>query len=150
MGVISVLLSPAGYVIQDAVADAMSVEAVPVTDEAGQPLAEAQSKALHTTMQTLGRFALIGGTVGVALLNIVMFSGTEALSVAEKAPIYARIYLMALAIPVLSVSGVVLAAVQKRLSGAIRGLTGRRRRRRSTGGISSAAGPSWRCRWRWG
>lgn len=115
--VISVLLSPAGYVIQDAVADAMSVEAVPVTDEAGQPLAEAQSKALHTTMQTLGRFALIGGTVGVALLNIVMFSGTEALSVAEKAPIYARIYLMALAIPVLSVSGVVLAAVQKRLSG---------------------------------
>ena len=115
--VLSVLLAPAGFVVQDAVADAMSVEAVPVVDDQGNPLSEADSRALHTTMQTLGRFALIGGTVAVALLNIVMFSGTDALSVAEKAPIYARIYLIAQAIPILSVSGVVLAYLQRRAAG---------------------------------
>ena len=112
--VISVLLSPAGFVVQDAVADAMSVEAVPRVDASGAPLGEAEAKALHTTMQTLGRFALISGTVAVALLNIVMFSGAEALGPAEKAEIYGRIYLIALVIPALSVSGVVLAGVQRR------------------------------------
>ncbi len=113
--VISVLLSPCGFVLQDAVADAMSVEAVPRVDDTGAPLPEAQSKALHTTMQTLGRFSLISGTVAVALLNIVMFSGAETLSLEEKAEVYGRIYLIALAIPVISVSGVVLAGVQQRV-----------------------------------
>ncbi len=113
--VISVLLSPCGFVLQDAVADAMSVEAVPRVDDTGAPLPEAQSKALHTTMQTLGRFSLISGTVAVALLNIVMFSGAEALSLEEKAEVYGRIYLIALAIPVISVSGVVLAGIQQRV-----------------------------------
>ena len=36
--VLSALLSPCGYVVQDAVADAMSVEAVPKIDDAGNPL----------------------------------------------------------------------------------------------------------------
>lgn len=112
--VIAALLSPVGYVVQDAVADAMSVEAVPRVDANGQPIPEALSKAMHTTMQTLGRFSLISGTVAVALLNIVMFSGVEALTQADKADIYARIYLIALAIPLVSISGVVLAAIQAR------------------------------------
>ncbi|MEO9782569.1 MAG: hypothetical protein ABJH07_12400 [Sedimentitalea sp.] len=111
--VISVLLAPCGYVIQDAVADAMSVEAVPRFDTDGEPIPAEQSRAMHTTMQTLGRFALISGTVAVALLNIVMFSGAEDLPQAEKAGIYAQIYLIAMIIPVLSVSGVVLAAFQR-------------------------------------
>ena len=38
--VLSALLSPLGYVIQDVVADAMTVEAVPVADDAGQPYDE--------------------------------------------------------------------------------------------------------------
>ena len=113
--VIAVLLSPCGYVIQDAVADAMSVEAVPVVDETGRTIPEDESKVMHTTMQTLGRFALISGTVAVALLNIFMFSGAETLADAEKIEIYGRIYLIAMIIPVLSVSGVVLAAYQRRL-----------------------------------
>ncbi|WP_424985828.1 hypothetical protein [Microbulbifer sp. S227A] len=112
--VVSVLLAPCGYVIQDAVADAMSVEAVPRLDHAGEPIPQDQSRAMHTTMQTLGRFALISGTVAVALLNIAMFSGAEDLPQSEKAAIYARIYLVALIIPVLSVSGVGLAAFQRR------------------------------------
>lgn len=109
--VISSLLSPAGYVVQDAVADAMSVEAVPRVGADGQPLSEDETKGLHTTMQTLGRIALISGLVFVAVLNIVMFSGVESLTQAETAQIYARIYLMALAIPVVSVTGVMLSQV---------------------------------------
>ena len=106
--VVSSLLAPAGYVVQDTVADAMSVEAVPRVGAEGQPLSEEETKALHTTMQTLGRIALIGGLVFVALLNIVMFAGVESLEQSQKADVYARIYLMALAIPLVSVSGVVL------------------------------------------
>ncbi len=121
--VTSYLLAPTGLVIQDAVADAMSVEAVPRIDESGKDLDPETSRALHTTMQTLGRFALISGTVAVALLNITMFSGIEALDAEGKRAVYASIYLAALAIPLVSVSGVVLAGVQKWR--ARRGLLGR-------------------------
>lgn len=109
----SYLLAPSGLVIQDAVADAMSVEAVPRFDEAGREIPLEQSRVMHTTMQTLGRFALISGTVAVAMLNIYMFSGIEALDAEAKRATYATIYLTALLIPLVSVSGVVLAAVQK-------------------------------------
>ena len=107
------LLTPCGLVIQDAVADAMSVEAVPRVDDSGAPISDDASKAMHTTMQTLGRFSLISGTVAVALLNIYMFSDVQNMSEAAKVDTYARIYLIALAIPLLSISGVVLAGVQK-------------------------------------
>ncbi len=109
--VVSSLLAPAGYVVQDTVADAMSVEAVPRVGADGQPLSEEETKSLHTTMQTLGRIALIGGLVFVALLNIVMFAGVENLEQKLKAGVYARIYLMAFAIPLVSVSGVMLSQV---------------------------------------
>jgi len=111
--VTSYLLAPSGLVIQDAVADAMSVEAVPRFDANGDAITLDASRAMHTTMQTLGRFALISGTVAVAVLNIYMFSGIEALNAAAKSATYADIYLAALLIPLVSVSGVVLAAVQK-------------------------------------
>ena len=109
----SFLLTPCGLVLQDAVADAMSVEAVPRVDAEGAPIADEASRAMHTTMQTLGRFALISGTVAVAAMNIWMFRGIEAMDDAAKADIYARIYLVALLIPLLSVSGVMLAGVQR-------------------------------------
>ena len=91
--VVSSLLAPAGYVLQDTVADAMTVEAVPRVRADGQPLSEEETKALHTTMQTLGRIALIGGLVFVALLNIVMFAGVENLEQSQKADVYACRYL---------------------------------------------------------
>jgi len=109
--VVSSLLAPAGYVVQDTVADAMTVEAVPRFHSDGQPLSDDETKALHTTMQTLGRMSLIGGLVFVALVNIVMFSGVENLEQGQKAEIYARIYLMALSIPLVSVTGVVLSQI---------------------------------------
>jgi hypothetical protein len=114
--VLSFLLAPVGYVVQDVVADAMTVEAVPLVDEEGRPHGPAKLKLMHTTMQTLGRVAIIGGGVIVAALNIYMFSGVSALSAAQKAVIYTDIYLLALAIPVVSVLGVVLgmASVRRR------------------------------------
>jgi hypothetical protein len=109
--VLSALLAPVGYVIQDVVADAMTVEAVPRIDEQGQPFDQARLKLMHTTMQTLGRVAIIGGTVLVALINLYIFTGVEVLPDTEKAAMYRDIYLMAMTIPVISVIGVLVAAI---------------------------------------
>lgn len=106
--VLSVLLAPVGYVIQDVVADAMTVEAVPRVDADGEPLPQATQRLMHTTMQTLGRVAIIGGGAVVALLNIVLFHGVENLPESAKVDIYADIYTFALMIPVVSVAGVLL------------------------------------------
>ena len=113
--VMSVLLAPSGYVIQDVVADAMTVEAVPLVNEWGEPYPDGEVKAMHTTMQTLGRFAIVSGLIAVAALNITMFAGVEEISEAEKASIYADIYLLALFIPAISITGVILAAATMRL-----------------------------------
>ena len=69
---------------------------------------------MHTTMQTLGRVAIIGGSVLVALINLYLFAGAENLPETEKTLIYRDIYLMALVIPLISVSGVILASFIKR------------------------------------
>jgi len=112
--IISALLAPVGYVTQDVVADAMTVEAIPSTDDQGIQYSTQQTKIMHTTMQTLGRFAIIGGFFLVALVNVVMFAGVSALSEPEKIEIYGRIYLYALIIPIVSISGVFLAMYLKR------------------------------------
>ncbi len=109
--VLAALLSPVGYVLQDVVADAMTVEAVPHVDSRGQPTPRDQLKRMHTTMQTLGRVAIIGGTVLVALINLWVFKGSDALPAAEKLVLYRNVYLMALVIPVVSVMGLVIAAL---------------------------------------
>lgn len=107
--VLSVLLAPIGYVVQDVVADAMTVEAVPRVHEDGTPVSEQDRKAMHTTMQTLGRVAIIGGTVLVALANVYLFRDAAAMPEEQKVATYARIYALALIIPVISVGGVVVA-----------------------------------------
>jgi hypothetical protein len=112
--VVSALLAPTGYVVQDVVADAMTVEAVPLVDARGTPYPDGEIKAMHTTMQTLGRIAIIGGLIAVAALNIGMFSGVAEMSQADRAAIYARIYLLALAIPMISILGVSLGTLSMR------------------------------------
>ena len=104
--VISVLLAPIGYVVQDAVADAMTVEAVPRVDDQGRVFDGQTRKLMHTTMQTLGRVAIVGGGIAVALVNVYVFSGTEGMPQAELIQLYQRIYLMAMVIPFVSVIGV--------------------------------------------
>ena len=108
--VLSVLLAPVGYVVQDVVADAMTVEAVPRVKPDGSPIDATQRKLMHTTMQTLGRVAIIGGGVLVSVANIWLFAGVDEMSEAEKVSTYILIYEMALGIPVISVLGVGLAA----------------------------------------
>lgn len=112
--VLSVLLAPIGYVIQDAVADAMTVEAVPRVDDQGRPFDNQTRKLMHTTMQTLGRVAIVGGGILVALINVYVFSGTEGLPQADLVRLYKNIYLMAMVIPVVSVAGVGLAWLLQR------------------------------------
>src|SRR6266850_1833436 len=102
------LLSPIGYVVQDVVADAMTVEAVPRFDGDGRPIGLAERKSMKTTVQTLGRVAIIGGTVLVALANVYLLRGAAEMAEAEKTLAYLRVYELALIIPVVSVLGVVL------------------------------------------
>ncbi|HEY5627045.1 MAG TPA: hypothetical protein VIR79_03825 [Nitrospira sp.] len=107
--VLSVLLAPVGFVIQDAVADAMTVEAVPRVDDHGQPFDEPSRKLMHTTMQTLGRVAIVGGGIIVAMINVYVFTGVEGLPQTEMVGLYQKVYLMALVIPFVSVLGVGMA-----------------------------------------
>ena len=111
--VLSALLAPVGYVVQDVIADAMTVEAVPRVDANGKPVPREARKLMNTTMQTLGRVALIGGLALVAALNLYLFAGVEKLSEAEKVAIYRQIYLIAMMIPFISVFGVALAFILK-------------------------------------
>ncbi len=109
--VTAVLLSPVGYVLQDVVADAMTVEAVPRIDASGEPIPDATRKLMNTTMQTLGRVAIIGGSLLVAVVNLYMFSDVQSLPQEAKADIYGRVYALALVIPAVSVLGVVLQGI---------------------------------------
>lgn len=110
--VLAALLSPVGYVLQDATADAMTVEAVPKFNADGSPIDAATLKQMHTTMQTLGRVAIVGGTIVVALINLGMFADVQTLSAAEKTLTYRNLYLMALVIPLISLAGLVVAHLQ--------------------------------------
>jgi hypothetical protein len=96
--VLSVLLSPIGFVMQDVVADAMTVEAVPLHHPDGSPIAEQEQKRMHITVQTLGRIAIIGGVAMVAGIGGWL---AQALS-------YSTMYKIALVIPVISILGVLI------------------------------------------
>ena len=108
--VLSALLAPIGYVTQDVVADAMTVEAVPRVDAEGRTISEHDRRSMHTTMQTLGRVAIIGGSLLVSGANVILLRGVQALPAAEQAHTYRLVYALALLIPVISVAGVLLAA----------------------------------------
>jgi len=112
--VLAALLAPIGYMMQDTVADAMTVEAVPRVDESGQPIDAATRRLMNTTMQTLGRVAIIGGGVLVSMANVVLFAGAESLPQADKVAIYLDVYHYALGVPLISVTGVCLALALRR------------------------------------
>ena len=114
--VLSAILAPVGFVLQDVVADAMTVEAVPALDETGIPFSDAAMKNMHITMQTLGRFAIIGGTVLVALANVILFDGADRLGESARKELYGKIYLYALIVPLFSVIGVIISSVARQQS----------------------------------
>ena len=103
--VLASLLSPVGFVLQDVVADAMTVEAVPIYDQHGEEIAEDEIKRMHITMQTLGRISIIGGSALVAGLG-----GWLATALSYKV-----MYQFALVIPVISILGVSLGSLSQRL-----------------------------------
>ena len=108
--VLSALLAPVGYVLQDVVADAMTVEAVPRVDENGNKLDAEKRKLMHVTMQTLGRVAIIGGGVLVSVANVFLLRDAGAMSETEKGAVYLLVYELALIIPAVSIFGVVFAS----------------------------------------
>jgi len=101
--VVSVMLAPIGYVMQDVVADAMTVEAVPTHSEDGSPIEEKKLQSMHVTMQTLGRIAIVAGGAMVAGVGGWLATVLS----------YATMYWMSLLIPLISVTGVVLGAGMK-------------------------------------
>ncbi len=112
--VTSALLAPIGYVLQDVVADAMTVEAVPRYEIDGSPIDQARRKSMHTTMQTLGRVAIIGGSFLVSIPQLWLLHGASALTEAQKAAVYLTVYELALVIPLVSVFGVIFASWLRR------------------------------------
>jgi hypothetical protein len=102
--ILSMLLAPIGFVLQDVVADAMTVEAVPVRREDGSAYSEAEQQQMHVTMQTLGRMAIVGGGALVAGAGGWL----------AKTLSYEAMYWVSLVIPVISVLGVLLAAGMRR------------------------------------
>lgn len=116
--VAAALLAPCGFVLQDVVADAMSVEAIPHRKLDGSAFSEAENRVMHTTMQTLGRITLIGGFSAAAAMNVWLFDGADALNQAEKGALYSQVYLLALMVPLLSLTGIAVALFQRRHLGA--------------------------------
>lgn len=64
--IVAALMTPFAYILQDIVADAMTVEAVPRFKAGGTPVDEAVLKSEHTTMQLLGRAAILLGILVTA------------------------------------------------------------------------------------
>jgi len=96
--VLGMTLIVIGTVIQDVVADAMSTEVVERTDADGKPLPDKEVRVELGMVQVLGRLALSIGILAVAGLSGYL------------AKIFDRetVFLMGLAIPAISVTGVVL------------------------------------------
>ena len=94
--IVSVLLAPIGFVLQDVVADAMTVEAVPTVDENGSSFDEKALQRMHVTVQTLGRIAIIGGSALVAGIGGWL----------AKVLSYKVMYTCSLIIPVISILGI--------------------------------------------
>jgi hypothetical protein len=107
--VLSSLLAPIGYVLQDVVADAMTVEAVSVVDSLGVLRPEKDVQASHQAMQTIGLAARLFGAILVGLINVLMFHDLAKLSQYQLADAYVRLYEMALALPLIGIVGMAVA-----------------------------------------
>ncbi len=106
--VLSSILTPIGYVLQDVVADAMTVEAVEPNFKNNTKKAKKEhTKKEHTILQLYGRFAIIFGSLLVGLINLFIFKGIDE-NYANINLLYGKIYLYALVIPAISVSGIIL------------------------------------------
>ena len=108
--IISAILTPVGYVIQDVVADAMTVEAVEsrYINSNKSSLAISKKKKDHTLLQLYGRFAIILGSLLVSVINLLIFRNVDINNEILLNKAYSKIYIYSLFIPFISVSGIVL------------------------------------------
>ena len=96
--IISAILTPIGYVIQDVVADAMTVEAV----EGRFKKSNRNNKTIklikkeHTLLQMYGRFAIILGSLIVSIINLSMFNNVDISNKVQLNNTYANIYFYSL------------------------------------------------------
>ncbi len=111
--ILSSILTPIGYVIQDVVADAMTVEAV---ESKGNKLNKIKlsKRNEHMLLQLYGRFSIILGSLLVGLLNIYFFSGVNGMEKIQVLEAYSKVYFLSLFIPLLSISGVILSSIFKK------------------------------------
>ena len=106
--ILSSILTPIGYVLQDVVADAMTVEAVePDFRNNTKQANNENTKKEHTIVQLYGRFAIIFGSLLVGLINLFIFKGVDE-NYTNINLLYGKIYLYALIIPAVSISGIIL------------------------------------------
>ena len=112
--IISTLLAPIGFVLQDVVADALTVEAIPKTDDKGNEIDFKTLKSLNVVMQLLGRVSIISGTLIVSFINLIMFSDSSEMSDNEKIVTYGKIYLFSLIVPIISIMGVVFSYISSK------------------------------------
>lgn len=105
--VLSSIIGPLGFVMQDVVADAMTVEAVPET------LSRSESKAAHTSLQTMGRVSLLFGGLVASATSAAMLAGSAAKPPSERFLDYADIFLAATFIPAISLLGIGLSLFLK-------------------------------------
>jgi MFS family permease len=96
------LLMTVGIVLQDVVADAMSTEVVARVDDSGRPRPEAEIRAELGMVQILGRLALSFGIFSVAGLGGYLASALP----------YSEVFLIGLAVPAISVVGVMLVRLE--------------------------------------
>ncbi|MDP3548490.1 MAG: hypothetical protein Q8S29_20135 [Phreatobacter sp.] len=101
--VLGALLIVLGAVIQDVVADAMSSEVVDRVDAAGNPRPDAEIRADLGMVQLLGRLAL-----GIGILSVAGLSGWLAKHLTRE-----QVFLCGLVIPLISITGVMLARTEK-------------------------------------
>ena len=111
--ILSSILTPIGYVIQDVVADAMTVEAVESKGKKFDKI-KVSKRNEHMLLQLYGRFSIILGSLLVGLLNIYFFSGIKDMQKVEVLESYSKVYFLSLFIPLLSISGVVLSSIFKK------------------------------------
>lgn len=111
---IGAILPPLGFVLQDVVADAMTVDAVESYDAFGRRLPDREIKLRHVTMQTLGRAATVFGFIFVSVLNIWLYDGLQDEPDDVRRVTYASVYLIAAVIPFLSIAAVGFATILSR------------------------------------
>lgn len=99
-----------GIVLQDVVADGLSVE-IGAAREAASSNQDDDGQSHHTSVQTVARVATLVGAFLAGAYNVFILSGADSLSPADRLELYAGLYEWARLVPLLGLVGVFSAVV---------------------------------------